>query len=74
MQSCLPANGCNVWVYCDNPNGCDNKSGQKFPLYTCTLKYQDAVASDSDNGPEIYGSFGTSDFSSGKVLTTGAVL
>lgn len=33
--------GCNVWVFCDNPNGCDNGYGEVFPAYTCTLKHQD---------------------------------
>lgn len=37
--------GCNVWVFCDNPNGCDNGYGDILPAHTCTLKHQEDVHS-----------------------------
>lgn len=40
-DQCLENSECNVWVYCDNENGCDNGYGQTYPKDTCTIKKAD---------------------------------
>lgn len=37
-DNCLLDSGCNVWVYCDNVDGCDDGNGNILPKDTCIIK------------------------------------
>lgn len=58
------SDGCNAWVWCGQPAGCNNGYGTVYPYQQCTLKFQaslqsspPAITTDSNDG--------SSDFTSG---------
>lgn len=72
MQSCRANTRCNAWVYCGNTGGCNDGYGQVYRYGICTLKEQAALY--GGNSPQLYGSYGTSEFTSGRLLASnGAV-
>lgn len=73
MQSCRANSGCNAWVFCGHTGGCNDGYGKVYPFGTCTLKNQGGIEAMGSDPPVVYGSYGTSDFTSGKMVTEGAV-
>jgi len=66
VQSCEDTEKCNVFVWCGNPDGCQNADVDVIPYKSCDLKFSYAIGSGSPN-PEVWASGSDVDFTSGVV-------
>eukprot|EP01025_Chloroclados_australasicus_P055610 TRINITY_DN677_c1_g1_i1.p1 TRINITY_DN677_c1_g1~~TRINITY_DN677_c1_g1_i1.p1 ORF type:complete len:576 (-),score=11.39 TRINITY_DN677_c1_g1_i1:1393-3036(-) len=65
-QKCSQRPRCNVFVYCQKPQGCYN-NGNVLPYKLCDLKFQQKVAQNQEPEYWVQGA-GTTDFDSGYIL------
>lgn len=64
LKQATNGGGCNAWVWCGQPAGCNNGFGTVYPYQQCTLKFQASLqaAKPSLNTTSKYG---ISEFTSG---------
>eukprot|EP01023_Acetabularia_acetabulum_P026585 TRINITY_DN2523_c0_g1_i14.p1 TRINITY_DN2523_c0_g1~~TRINITY_DN2523_c0_g1_i14.p1 ORF type:complete len:514 (+),score=77.36 TRINITY_DN2523_c0_g1_i14:163-1542(+) len=65
QQCCKDTEGCNVFVYCGEPNGCKNGDVDVIPYKSCDLKIQQAIRNGQD--VEVWSEGSDVDFTSGTV-------
>ena len=64
LRQAVNGGGCNAWVWCGQPAGCNNGYGTVFPYQQCTLKFQPGLQTAKPD-LNFTSKLGTSDFTSG---------
>ncbi|BDA49284.1 hypothetical protein COCOBI_13-3960 [Coccomyxa sp. Obi] len=68
LKQAVNGGGCNAWVWCGLPTGCNNGFGKLYPFQQCTLKFQPSLQAAKPT-LNVTSKYGASDFTSGWIPT-----